>query len=533
MSTTELKNELLALVDQLARKVEAGEIEQPERLKQQLEQALVEPGDRLGDSADASVRVFEELPAMVWRSSADQLRNYFNPAWLAFTGRKAEQEIGNGWAEGLHPEDRDRYLAVYSRAFEVRQPFEVEYRLRHVSGEYRWVRSLGRPISNQHGEFAGYIGICFDLTELKEKDQALNESEARFEGLFEFAPDGVVAVGPNGLIELANRQAVEMFGYSLDELRGQPVEMLMPDDYRDRHRHHVHHFMQAPRLRPMGEHLDLVARRKDGSRFPVDITLGPLETAEGTMVMATIRDITLRKQMESELAEVHRRLIDSAEVERLHLAQELHDGPLQELYSIAFQLSELQSMISSHRGKNLSKSLTEQIQQVANSVRAVCGDLRPPALAPYGLERAIRSHARSLSDRHPELTIELDLDADGQELSERVRIMLFRIYQQAIANAIRHAQADRIWVTFRMGGDEVMLDVRDNGRGFEMPGRMVDLVRQGHYGLAGSMERAESIGGRFVVETHPGAGTLARVIAPRHEEAQVTMVERMSNPYSV
>jgi PAS domain S-box-containing protein len=105
--------------------------------------------------------------ALTWTSGTDKLCNYFNGPWLKFTGRTLEQEIGNGWTEGAHPDDFDKCLEIYLTAFDKREPFEMEYRLRHSSGEYRWIVTMGTPNFDSTGEFIGYIGHCFDISERK------------------------------------------------------------------------------------------------------------------------------------------------------------------------------------------------------------------------------------------------------------------------------------------------------------------------------------------------------------------------------
>jgi PAS domain S-box-containing protein len=111
--------------------------------------------------------------ALIWTSGTDKLCNFFNKTWLAFTGRTIEQELGNGWAEGVHPDDFDSCLQTYVSAFDIRQQFEMEYRLRHNSGEYRWLIDLGTPSFSSTGEFRGYIGHCFDITERKKTEASL------------------------------------------------------------------------------------------------------------------------------------------------------------------------------------------------------------------------------------------------------------------------------------------------------------------------------------------------------------------------
>lgn len=115
--------------------------------------------------------LFQELadnaPVMIWRSATDAQCDYFNKPWLAFTGRFLEQELGMGWLEGVHPEDIDRCLATYSTAFNEREPFAMEYRLRRHDGAFRWILDNGKPFE-RNGVFAGYFGSCVDVHDQKD-----------------------------------------------------------------------------------------------------------------------------------------------------------------------------------------------------------------------------------------------------------------------------------------------------------------------------------------------------------------------------
>ncbi|MGE4262939.1 MAG: response regulator [Desulfovibrio sp.] len=120
--------------------------------------------------------------ALIWTAGLDKLCDYFNEPWLRFTGRPLEKELGSGWAEGVHPDDYARCLDIYFRAFDLRESFSMEYRLRHVSGEYRWIVDQGTPRYDVGGAFVGYIGHCLDIHESKknveELRQAKNAAEA-------------------------------------------------------------------------------------------------------------------------------------------------------------------------------------------------------------------------------------------------------------------------------------------------------------------------------------------------------------------
>ena len=121
----------------------------------------------------------DAAPVLIWVAGVDKLCTFFNKPWLDFTGRSAEQELGNGWAEGVHRDDLQNCLQVYTSAFDVRQPFVMQYRLRRNDGEYRWISDQGVPRYDEQGKFAGYIGSCVDVTELMTKDEALRQSEER------------------------------------------------------------------------------------------------------------------------------------------------------------------------------------------------------------------------------------------------------------------------------------------------------------------------------------------------------------------
>src|SRR5204862_2304293 len=118
-------------------------------------------------------------PVLIWMSGPDKLCTFFNKPWLEYTGRSLEQEMGNGWAEGVHPDDLQSCLKIYTEAFDAREAFVMQYRLRRNDGEYRWVSDQGVSRYDAQGNFAGYIGSCVDVTELINKDQALRESEER------------------------------------------------------------------------------------------------------------------------------------------------------------------------------------------------------------------------------------------------------------------------------------------------------------------------------------------------------------------
>lgn len=140
---------------------------------------------------------FEQLPLMVWRSGPTKACDYFNAAWLEFTGRTLEQELGEGWAEGVHPDDLARCLAVYTSAFDARRRFSMEYRLRHRSGEYRWVRAIGAPRYDAQGRFHGYVGACVDVHDTAVAHEQSSAREEHLKLLIEQTPIALAILDQN------------------------------------------------------------------------------------------------------------------------------------------------------------------------------------------------------------------------------------------------------------------------------------------------------------------------------------------------
>jgi PAS domain S-box-containing protein len=131
----------------------------------------------------------EKAPIMIWRSAVTMECDYFNEIWLAFTGRSMEEEVGNGWAEGVHLEDFENCLKIYTDHFARREPFEMIYRLRRFDGVYRWIFDRGVPFHDSGGHFKGYIGSCIDVTDRIEAQEALKKAqEAEIKQLRGFLP---------------------------------------------------------------------------------------------------------------------------------------------------------------------------------------------------------------------------------------------------------------------------------------------------------------------------------------------------------
>jgi PAS domain S-box-containing protein len=364
--------------------------------------------------------VADAAPVLIWMSGLDKLCTFFNKGWLEFTGRSLEQELGDGWAEGVHRDDLQKCLKTYTEAFDARKPFVMRYRLKRNDGEYCWISDHGVPRYDADGAFVGYVGSCVDVTDLLKQQRALNQFEERVVlaaeaaqlGMWEFdattdriwvsekvrqlfqfpphgeitydefekrvhpedraardqamrraiqiqsryeteyrivlpdgtirwiggrarcvedskgkrtrllgvsmditerkqaeqlfhlateaSPTGTVIVDHEGRIVLVNARAEQLFGYTRDELIGKGVEILIPERFARAHASDRANFFAAPESRAMGAGRELFGRRKDGSEFPVEIGLNPIQTPHGLVVLANVVDISARLAAEEE-----------------------------------------------------------------------------------------------------------------------------------------------------------------------------------------------------------------------------------------
>ncbi|HEX2996322.1 MAG TPA: PAS domain S-box protein [Anaerolineales bacterium] len=356
-----------------------------------------------------------------------------------------------------------------------------------------------------------------EITERLSTKQALAVSEERFRSIFESVTVGIKVLNLEGRVLQTNYAFQSMLGYTEDELVGNYFhKFLHPGDRRAAMKlfeNVKNNGATTFRFEHRGMHRDqsvvwvktiftVIARGSDDQ--------------SPAFVVGIVENITEQKRIESEMAELSSRLQSSMELERLRLAQELHDSPMQSLYSAIYRIEELRSNANPEL-KDALAEVKEHIQGVLQDLRATAKELRPPTLFNFGLENAIRSHANDILEKHPNLKIHLSLAHDRQMLPEKVRLALFRIFQQSLANVIRHAKATEVHVRFSFDAEEVHLEITDNGRGFDVPVNWIEFVRRGHYGLAGAAERANALGGVMKVLSQPGNSTTIQVVIPWKE----------------
>jgi formate hydrogenlyase transcriptional activator len=299
---------------------ESRQIKQTEELRSRAEQMESEILLRVREIQEANQKLKATNQELAWSEERFRLlvasvKDYaifmLDPAGRVSTWNEGAQRIKGYTAEEIIGQQFSRFYTredVESgkpeRELEIAaaegKSEDEGWRIRKDGSQF-WANVMITAVRNKNGELLGFSKVTRDFTERKKTDEALRASENRFRSLFEFSPDAIVATDSDGRIAELNGQVTKFFGYDRAELLGEPVEMLIPERFRNAHPRHRKEYSSDPRTRPMGIGLELQGRRKDGTEFPVEIMLSPVETPGGRVVLSVIRDLSEKKQAEEEL----------------------------------------------------------------------------------------------------------------------------------------------------------------------------------------------------------------------------------------
>jgi PAS domain S-box-containing protein len=484
-------------------------------------------------------RMVNRLPHLMFRWGHGGLE-YISPSCAEMTGYTQEELFANpfpGWLI-VHPDDRGALIALAPRLMEG--PLQFEARLLRKDGRVVWAELHFLPVCDEQGRLLAIEGVTFDISERKSAQQALQASDTRYRHMFEHA---AVSLWEEDCSEVSKR---------LGELRAQGVDLR---HYMNEHPEFLRWIVEHIKVLDVNQHsLQLFGARTkeqllnglsqiclpetyavfvdealalaDGrEQFRAEV---PVQTLDGrrrhvlasiafppresprTPTLVSLVDITESKQAEEALLNAERSKREAAraatDAERRRLARELHDGVLQDLGAIKLIL---EAERRRGRGESFGVAL-ERIAAVIREVRTVVEDLRPGDLSEASLEEAIAAHARWLT--HPRgIALELELEPEVGVAATAVRD-LYRIAQEALANALRHGKPRRVVVRLRTRQRETVLEIEDDGTGFDV------TVPYCGVGLPGMRERAAALGGDLDIITAVGRGTTVRVAIPSGAE---------------
>jgi PAS domain S-box-containing protein len=399
----------------------------------------------------------------------------------------------------LPPEDVPPIIELKRRVLETGVSARAEVPVTKLSKKY-YFDLVVEPLLDATGKIVGVTGASLDITERKRAER----EHAQLAAIVESSNDAILIRGLGRTILSWNAAAERLFGWSAQEAVGQPIELIVPPERTGTLRRFIEGAARGESLSPV----ETIHLHKDGARIPTQITFSPVRDQQGKVVAHsyTVRDMTDAKRKEEALRDLSRRLREVEESERHAISRELHDRIGQELSTLALILGSLGAKLSQESRRAVAKPLQEMqglLKSMAANVRDVMAELRPPVLDDYGLLAALRQLATEFAKRTG-----IAAELAGIELQPRlpsiVETAMFRISQEALNNIAKHAQAKNVEISLYAASDRVVLDITDDGAGFDASETPPDKQ---HWGLTTMRERAEAVGIAFRLESVPGAGT--------------------------
>jgi PAS domain S-box-containing protein len=458
---------------------------------------------------------------------------YFNPGAERIFGFPQQEVVGQALTKLIPERFRQAHIEGLRRYLDTRETKVIGTTVELVGlrkNGQEFPIDLALASSDVDGDLF-FTAIVRDITVRAEAERNLRASEARFRDLLEAAPDAVLITDDQGRIQLVNAETQRLFGYHRDELMGREIEMLIPQRYRGAHVGHRGGYIAAARTRPMGAGLELYGLRKDGSEFPVSVSLSPTTTDQGLMVFCDIRDITEQRAIETQIQDLNRRLqLDNAELAAVNRELEAfsysvsHDlrAPLRAIDGFSQALIEdagplLNSEHHSHlsRVRQAAQRMGLLIDDLIKLARVTRADVRIDDVDLTAIARQVAAGLQdSTAERQAEIVIAPNLRTKGDP----------RLLQVALDNLLNNSwkfTAPRSPARIEFGKLKVdgkpAFFVRDNGVGFDMAyaGKMFGAFQRFHdarefsgtgIGLATVQRIIHKHGGRIWAESQPGNG---------------------------
>jgi PAS domain S-box-containing protein len=462
-------------------------------------------------------------------SWSDQVYRIFGVHPDEFGGTPGE------FLESVHPKDRESVRSAYVKSLKDGSPtYEIEHRVvRKTTGEVRIVHEKCAHFRDESGRVIRSVGMVHDITRRKKMEEELRRSEEKARNLLRYAPVGIFEVDFNGPKFIrVNEVMCEVLGYPESELLAlNPLELLSESD-------------QAPtqeriRRRMAGEKIDdsieHKIRAKGGREYDVVLTT-TLTFCDGAPQGAFIiaHDVTDRKRMEEELRrsrdELEMRvqertaklqesenrlralaseLINAQETERKRIAHELHDSLAAQLASIKYRVEHRFKHGDASENPATLKDTIQDIQDAITETRRIMANLRPSVLDDIGIIAALSWLSRETEKAYPGTFVEYSGNVQEREISEDLKIVIFRVVQEAVTNAIRHGKSPKVCIGLERNDGWLRLIVQDKGRGFDSVKVGVPSGSHG-IGLNSMQQRVDSTGGIFSISSSPGRGTTVK-----------------------
>jgi PAS domain S-box-containing protein len=374
------------------------------------------------------------------------------------------------------------------------------------------------PLKNEAGEIVSLVQVSRNITEQKQAEEALRESEERFKSIFENAPIGFYRTTPDGRILDANPRLVEMLGYAtIEELASVNLEK------HEYHPEYPRHLFRE-RIERDGEirGMESFWKRPDNTLVFIRENARVIRDAKGSVLYyeGTVEDITDQKRAEEHIHALTQELIKAQETERQRISQYLHDDVAQDLSTLKIGLETLfedQPAVSNETKQRVSE-LSKILQRAITAVRDLAYDQRPPSLDELGLVQAVFQYCENFSEK---TRVGVDFYSAGMDdlrLDFDTEINLYRLIQESLNNIKKHAEARHVTVRLVASFPHIILRIEDDGKGFDVEGRLLRALDEKRMGLRSMEERVSLLKGKLKIQSCLGEGTKMLVEVPFKEK---------------
>lgn len=458
-------------------------------------------------------------PVGIFETNAHGATTYVNETWMQYSGMNFEEAMGDGWLNAVHPEDRDWLEKGWHSKTKIKAESFSEYRIVDKTGKLLWVNGKAVPVFNSDGVVTGYIGIILDVTERKNAESRILNSEESKRLILNSALDAIIIIDSTSKIIFWNQQAENIFGWSEAEVIGrQLTETILPLQYVSEHQLGMGNYLQTGNGPILNRQIEISALNKSGVIFPIELSILPVEQETGKSFCAFIRDITERKNAETSLKEsseqlrkLNRHLQKIREEERSNIAREIHDELGQQLTGLKMDIAWLmkKTVQEDTAIKTKFNETLLLLDDTVRSIRRICTELRPSIIDDLGLNAALEWQVAEFGERL-DIKISYENNFNDKNIQPDVSIALFRILQESLTNIAKHAAAKKVIITIEQVNNMVHLSVTDDGMGFDSSIKQRDLT----FGLLGIKERTSTMQGECNILSKPGGGTTIEVKIP-------------------
>jgi len=471
-----------------------------------------ERGEGTHRAAEERYRLlFERNPAGVFRSSCDGHMLDCNESFARLLGYASRDEILARTVWEFYPSVAAAQEFI-ARLQAHRSLIGFELSLRRRNGSLFWVLANVSLFEGENGTPEIIEGVLVDITERKQAEQTLRDSEEKYRTLFEESTDAIAITTPGGEFILVNQAWLDLFGYTREEI----TELNIAETYLQAHDQTV--LRQRIEQPGSAKHYELKLRKKDGKQMDCLLAMKVWRAKDGSILgyQSIVQDITDRKQTEKSLRDLSGRLLCLQDEERRRLARELHDATGQSLAALMISLTQIKQSgtVRDPRLHNLLLESLELAGQSAREIRTLSYLLHPPLLDELGLTSALYYYAEGFAKRSG-IHVSLDVPAKLGRLPRELETTVFRIVQESLTNIHRHSRSATAGIRIVRNATDLTLEVSDEGNG--MSPAVLERSNGGGGGLgvgiAGMCERARQLGGQLAIDAS-GHGVKVRAILP-------------------